>query len=101
MTFLAPFVEAAHPIDGLVSVIAHELAHCYRRGNGAWTADSEQEEHETRDVTREWGFGEPGPGDTSSWDAAIQRWRSQRAFEFGTFTESYWLHREQSRPVRT
>ncbi len=31
LTFLAPFIERADNDEGVIGVIAHELAHCHRR----------------------------------------------------------------------
>jgi hypothetical protein len=91
LTFLAPFVERAEPIEALVSVIAHELAHCYRRGNGTWTDNLDEEEKITRRTTEAWGFIEPAPGDRSAWNEAIEEWKKHRSVEFSEYTERLWL----------
>lgn len=97
LTFLAPFVEGANPIDGVVSVIVHELAHWYRRGAGNWTEDCEAEERGVRQVTEAWGIVDPTPGTGEArlaWDREIERWRWRRRLEFGDLTERELLKRQ-------
>jgi hypothetical protein len=104
MTFLAPFVEGVNPVEGLRSVIVHELAHCFRRGNGTWTAKLDEEEREALVLAQTWGFEEPTPSaeGKAAWETEVERWRKHHVIEFGKFTESWWLDREQSmRPQRT
>jgi hypothetical protein len=98
MTFLAPFVERVNPVEGLRSVIVHELAHCYRRGNGTWTASFDEEEREASAIAQNWGFEEPTPSAEGkvAWETEVAMWRKYRLIEFGKFTERWWLDREQS-----
>jgi hypothetical protein len=92
LTFLAPFVEGANPIEALVAVIAHELAHCYHRGLGTWVEDSDAEERNTRRTTEAWAFDDPSPGDRAAWNRDIENWRRYRTIEFGEYTERRWLN---------
>jgi len=75
-TFLAPFVQHAATIEGVMGVIGHELAHCARRGVGSWTVDTEKEERETRSLVESWGFIEPYP-DPRVWAPEIEAWRKR------------------------
>ncbi len=87
LTFLAPFCEGVEPLEALVSVIAHELAHCFTKGNETWTENEEQEERNARKITKHWGFEEPAVGDRAAWIEEIERWRRVHAVEFGACTE--------------
>jgi hypothetical protein len=96
ITFSAPFVERADPIGAVASVIAHELAHCYRKGSRTWTANGEEEEEGTKMLTAGWGFTDPSPGEGTTWDDAVAGWRRRHAIEFGQFTEGWWVARHQA-----
>lgn len=85
-TFLAPFVERADPLEAVIAVIGHELAHCFNRASGKWNADPAHEEPNARQLTARWGFQEPG-GYAPEWKQAIEDWRRFHQLEFGAATE--------------
>ena len=84
LTFLAPAIQGVEPLTLIADVAAHELAHCFTRGEGTWTAINEQEETNVRAITRAWGFGEPSTDAEAV--AAFDRWRN-RYQEFAEYTE--------------
>jgi hypothetical protein len=90
-TFLAALVEGADSIEAICSVIAHELAHCFRRSRSLWTPDKDIEEIGAREVTKTWGFQEPIPHDRESWNTEIDRWRSDYRRIYGKYTETYFI----------
>lgn len=54
--FLAPFLNNAG--ESIETVIAHELAHCYRAEMNVWDKDEICEEIDTRRLASIWGFPE-------------------------------------------
>jgi hypothetical protein len=86
LTFLAPFILHATELGGPVGVIVHELAHCYHKGSGTWTANDEQEEMNARNTTKTWGFSEPTI-DQTIWKPEIEVWRKRHVVDKGHLTE--------------
>ena len=59
ITFLE-FIVLTHQPESLISVICHELAHCYHHGKGVWVDDCGQEEENARATQLAWGMPERG-----------------------------------------
>jgi hypothetical protein len=85
-TFLAPYIQHADELEGVLAVIAHELAHCHNHCAGTWTSNEQEEERNTRRLAESWGFY-PSPIPSDEFTAEIERWRARRELEFGQHTE--------------
>lgn len=95
VTFSAPFFALADRDELRVAVIAHELAHIYRRGSGEWTANNEAEELATRALALQWGYHAPSMRDEAhkaELDAVENEWRAENLSYRNEF-ESRWLGR--------
>lgn len=90
-TFLTPFVEHAGNIEGVVGVIAHELAHCFRRGSGLWSSSNTEEERNTRQLAKTWGFFD-SPKPNANFRREIEKWRNKaQNRRFKKYTEKWML----------
>jgi hypothetical protein len=85
ITFLAPFILKGTPLECVVGVVAHELAHIYRRGAKIWKLDSVIEEEENRKLCREWGLIECGINDQGK--LAVRDWRKKHSVDKSHLTE--------------
>lgn len=95
VTFSAPYFALTQSDEMRTAVIAHELAHIYRRGSGEWTADSEVEERETRALARRWGYLDVALRDEAhraELDAVEAEWLAENP-SFRNELESRWLGR--------
>src|ERR1022692_3413235 len=54
IAFLAPFIMHGRPIEAVMGVVGHELAHIYRAGSDIQLSDNDTEEKETRRLCGFW-----------------------------------------------
>lgn len=59
ITFSAAYFALASSKQLREAIIAHELAHVFRKGSGDWTIETEVEEQETRALALNWGYESP------------------------------------------
>ena len=86
LTFLVPFMERADNDEGVIGVIAHELAHCHNHATGKYVADEDAEEKQVSELLASWGFDD-SIGYSDEWKAAVEMWRACRELSFGQHTE--------------
>ena len=100
LTFSAPYFALASYDKLREAVIAHELAHIFRRGSGEWTAEIEAEEVATRSLALTWGYESPSLRDEAhkiELDGIAEEWRTENLQRFGRELESRWLGRASHR----
>jgi len=78
LSFLAPFVEMAMPLEGVCAVVAHELGHLYRIATRNWTANARAEEHGTKLLASRWGFYPEAPAGPT-WEMNVAGWQKRHA----------------------
>jgi hypothetical protein len=94
ITFSAPYFAKASSDKLREDVIAHELAHIYRRGSDEWTAETEVEEVATRALASTWGYRSPTFQDQAHktrLNEIEEKWRTTNRERFGRELESRWL----------